>query len=260
MANLKFLRNLDNNIRKRMKKIINGIPVIQVGGEAMDHYKGLLSTLKVTLVPFAKESYQATEWAYGYVSVKHSLLPKLYFQIPILDVKGKNIPGVGNFGVLCPYPVKETYVSTSARRLTNYLLPWSVISDGSVERKQAFLKKMRWTPFVEAVNTDRQCVKAINGGGIYNEAGYFKTSIDHTRPEGLFQIMPYKGKAIMLLQDAGFGDIDKPWFCYEKHHSNFALVAAKIQTFREKGEEIGQPMINISNALMIKDMINDVGR
>jgi hypothetical protein len=257
MVNQKFLYNLNKSIKKRMKKIINGEPVVRIGGEVIDHYKGLLSTLRVTLVPFAKETYEASEWIYGFIPVRHNLLPKLYFQIPILNVKGKNIPGIANFGALSPYPVKETYVATSARRLTNYLLPWSVVSDGAVERKQAFMNKMQWTPFVEAVNTDKRCVKALQGGGIYNEAGNFRTSVDHSRLEGTFQIMPYKGKTIMLVQDAGYGNIDKPGFHFDKRHSDFALVAAKIQTYREKGEEIGQPMINISNALMVKEMITD---
>ncbi len=137
MVNPKFMQNYLDWINKELKGMLAGPPAVWPGGVQMDHYKGLASALAVRLVPFMKESYQPTEFVFGAIPVSNAIVPRMYFQTAVLDVGGKNVPGVGNFGAVVKAPVRETYVSPYAD-WKHRLLPMSAFTAEGVSASKVF--------------------------------------------------------------------------------------------------------------------------
>jgi hypothetical protein len=260
MVNEKYMKNFEKNIDKRTKQIRSDPPKVDFIGEGYDHDKGMMSDLKLRLVPFSKESYQASEWAMGQIPLKDPAVPKLYFQATILNIKNKSVPGIATFGAVVDAPVKETYVVTWSKGLKNYLLPLSVIADETVPRKKAYLEKINWTPFVEAVNTDKKAVKTLQLSPSRNDMGKFSVNIDTMRLVGTHQVMPFKGKTLLLMNEAGNGNVNKPAYRYQDVYEAFWTLSSKIKQHPATGEDVGTLFITDTNKALFGMMINDAER
>ncbi len=88
MVNPKFMQNYIECINKELKGMLAGPPAVWPGGVEMDHYKGLASALAVRVVPFMKETYEATEFVFGAIPVSNAIVPRMYFQCAVLNVGG----------------------------------------------------------------------------------------------------------------------------------------------------------------------------
>jgi hypothetical protein len=261
MVNQRYWEEFRRGILQKddVGKELSGEPAIWPGGLLVDHYKGLASAMATRLVPFKKESYQSTEFVFGYLPVKNSVLPHLYLQCAVLDVKGKNIPGVGNFGAVLRSPIPETYVSPYAD-WKHRLLPLSALSDENVSASKVFKSRPSWGHFLDAVHSDKPALKALGAGSPDRRMGNYKVSIDSMRPTGFLQLAPYKGHTLMTIESApGFAaDVDRPRYDFKQFHDAFLTVARHATAHPQRGEEIGQLYLNESNASMMDLMVKQV--
>jgi len=259
MVNQECWNSFLRHINDEFKGLLAGQPGVYVGGVQMDHYKGLASALATRVIPFAKESYQPSEFIYGYVPISNQLLPYLYFQFAVLDVKGKNVPGVGNFGAVLEAQIPETYVAPYAD-WKHRLLPLSAFTDDRVSASKVFKGKVKWTPFLEAVNNDKASLKALNGQWNSSRIGDFKVSMDSMRIPGFVQLAPYKGYTVMTLESTPAVDaaINAPRYDLKKHHDNMLKIATHALAHPQKGQEVGELYLIQSNAAMMDMMIRGI--
>lgn len=261
VVNEKFWAEFSKDIHKELKGSLAGQPSIRIGGVRMDHYKGLASSMKTRLVPFAKESYQASEFLYGYVPVQNKILPHIFVQCAVLEVKGKNVPGVGNFGAVLKAEIPETYVAPYAD-WKHRLIPLSALPDPDANAGKIFKNRSGWSPFLEAANADKAVVKALGKPNPDARVGDYKVKMDSQRLSGFIQLAPYKGRTLMTLQSApGFAaDVNRPRYDWKDFHDAFLKIAMHAMAHPQAGEEIGQLFLNESNAVMMDLMTKQVDK
>ncbi|HKZ47277.1 MAG TPA: hypothetical protein VJ397_00660 [Thermoplasmata archaeon] len=261
MVNQKFHANFLKHIQDEFGTFLGGPPSVHVGGTQVDHYKGLASSLAKRVVPLYRESYQPTEFLYGAIPVKNNVLPRFYFQTAVLDVKGKNVPGVGNFGSILRAQVPETYVAPYADWKYR-LLPLSAFTSDSVSASKVFKGKVNWTPFLEAVNSDKPALKALGAPWNSSRVGDYKISMDSQRIPGFIQLAPYKGFTLMTLETTPgvSAGVDGPDYDLKKNHDNLLKIAMHALAHPQKGVEIGDLYLNQSNAAMMDLMIKAVDK
>jgi len=262
-VNEKFMGEFQRALLEKdaIGKELSGPPVIRPGGLQMDHYKGLASSMAVRLVPLMKVSYEATEFLYGYLPIRNPVLPNLYFQCSLLDVKGKDVPGVGNFGAVLASPIPETYVAPFAD-WKHRLLPLSALAGESPNAGKVFKSRPSWGPFLDAVNGDKPTLKALGTPDISARMGNFKVTIDSIRPVGMIQLAPYKGHALMTLETTPSfaADVNRPRYKFKDFHDAFLKIGLHAKAHPQKGEEVGQLFLNESNAAMMDVMIRQVDK
>ena len=263
VANEKFWAEFQRGIMEKddIGKQLSSAPVVRPGGTQTDHYKGLASAMAVRLVPFMKASYEATEFVYGYLPVKNNVLPYLYFQCAVLDVKGKSIPGVGNFGAVLASSIPETYVSPYAD-WKHRLLPLSAMTGENPNAGKVFKSRPSWGSFPDAVNNDKAALKALGAPAISARMGDYKVTIDSLRPTGMLQLAPYKGHTLMTLETTpGFAaDVNRPRYDFKTFHDAFLKIALHALAHPQRGEDVGQLFLNQSNAAMMDLMIKQADR
>jgi len=263
LVNQKFWEEFQRGIREKdeIGKHLSGQVGIWPGGLQQDHYKGLASAVATRFVPFMRESYQATEFVFGYLPVKNAVLPNLFFQCAVLDVKGKNIPGIGNFGGVLRSPIPETYVSPYAD-WKHRLLPLSSLPDAKANAGKIFKSQPSWGPFLDAVHSDKAALKALGKPWADKRVGDYKVSMDSLRLSGFFQLAPYKGYTLMTIESApGFGaDIDQPRYDFKDFHDAFLKVAIHAMAHPQSGPEVGELFLNQANAAMMDLMVKQVDR
>src|SRR3990172_8459231 len=170
MVNPVFMQNLLGCINKELKGMLAGPPAVWPGGVEMDHYKGLASALAVRIVPFMKETYQATEFVFGAIPVNNAIVPRMYFQCAVLNVGGKNVPGVGNFGAVVRAPVPETYVAPYADWKYR-LLPLSAFTGEDVDRPVYDFKDLHEVFFTLAAHVIAHPMPGPDVGNLYLNEG-----------------------------------------------------------------------------------------
>lgn len=232
--------------------MLAGPPAIWPGGTEMDHYKGLASALAVRVVPFMKESYQPTEFVFGVVPVSNAIVPQMYFQTAVLNVGGKNVPGVGNFGAIVRAPVPEMYVAPYAD-WKHRLLPLSAFTSRDVSASKVFKARTGWNPLLEAVNNDKKSLKALGRPWNSSSVGNYKVKIDSMRIPGFVQLSPYKGHTLMTLEStpAIGANVDRPGYDFKDYHDVFFTLAAHVIAHPQPGPDAGNVFLNESNAAMI---------
>src|SRR5262245_53163256 len=117
-----FVTQLHNELHPKLA----ADPQVYLGGTQQDHYKGLSSSVATRVVPFYKESYTPTEFLYGFAPLNLPGVPCVYFQTPVLDVKGKNIPGALQTAAYVPAPIPGSII-TPMIGLTNRYIPMSAV-------------------------------------------------------------------------------------------------------------------------------------
>lgn len=260
MVHPTFLSNFAANVSKEFGNALAGPPSVRPGGVQMDHYKGLASALATRFVPFAKESYRPTEFVYGFIPLGNNVLPYLFFQFAVLDMKGRNVPGVGNFGAVLRAAIPETYVAPYAD-WKHRLLPLSALSGADASASKVFKARVGWNPLLEAVNGDKAAVKALGSPSYSSRVGDFKVAMDSQRLSGFVQLAPYKGHTLMTLESTpGLrAAVDRPYYDLKDHHDALLKVAIHVLAHPQPGEEIGQLFLTESNAAMMDLMIKHVG-
>lgn len=257
MVNQLFLNRFAENIQKDLKDSLAAAPAIWPGGQQMDHYKGLASAMATRLVPLLRETYEATEFVFGYATVKHPLVPYVFFQCAVLDIKGKNVPGVGNFGAVIRAPVPETYVAPFAD-WKHRLLPLSALAAPDARASKVFKAREGWTPLLEAVNADKKAVKALGRPWYSSTVGNYKVKMDSNRLAGFVQLAPYKGSTLMTIEStpAIGANVDKPKYDWKDYHGILATIGGYVKAHGKAGaEDVGQLYLNEANAAMMDLMI-----
>jgi len=259
MVNPKFMQNYLECINKEFKGMLAGPPAVWPGGVEMDHYKGLASALAVRVVPFMKETYEATEFVFGAIPVNNAIVPRMYFQCAVLNVGGKNVPGVGNFGAVVRAPVPETYVAPYADWKYR-LLPLSAFTGEDVSASKVFKAKVGWNPLLEAVNNDKKALKALGKPWNSSTVGNYKVKMDSMRIPGFVQLAPYKGHTLMTAESTpGIGaNVDKPLYDFKDLHEVFFTLAAHVIAHPMPGPDVGNLYLNQGNAALMDLMTKAV--
>jgi len=259
LPNAVFLQKYFECINKELKGLLAGPPAIWPGGVQMDHYKGLASALAVRIVPFMKESYEPTEFVFGTILVNNQLVPRMYFQSAVLNVGGKNVPGVGNFGAIVNAPVPETYVAPYSDWKYR-LLPLSAFTGDDVSASKVFKARTGWSPLLEAVNNDKKAVKALGRPWNSSAVGNYKVKMDSMRTAGFVQLAPYRGHTLITLESTpGIGsNVDRPLYDFKDYHDVFFTLAAHVMARPQKGPDVGDLYLNQNNAAMMDLMTKAV--
>jgi hypothetical protein len=252
MVNQLFVGNFHQHVQREFGALLGGPAVVHLGGVAADHYKGLASSLATRLVPFYKESYEPTEFLFGHIPVRNLALPQLFFQFPVLDVKGDNIPGVAQFAAVLRAPIPETYI-TPLVGFSHRFLPLSAFPTEDVRPKDVFNNKVGWTPLLEALNNDKIALKAADPTWVGATIGNFKVSIDVGRLVGLNQLTPYKGHTVLTMQrvPSSKSKPNRPVFEFKRNHDDFLAIARHIPAYAQRREDVGQLVVSRSNAAMM---------
>lgn len=255
MVNPVFMQNFGAWIDRELEGMLADRPGIWPGGMEMDHYKGLASALAVRVVPFMKETYQPTEFVFGAIPVNNAVVPRMYFQCAVLNVGGKNVPGVGNFGAVVRAPVAETYVAPYADWKYR-LLPLSALAAEDASASKVFKAKVGWNPLLEAVNNDKKALKALGKPWNSSTVGNYKVKMDSMRIPGFVQLAPYKGHTLMTLESTPgvSAGVDNPHYDFKDFHEVFFTLAAHVMAHPQKGPDVGQLYLNQSNAAMLNLM------
>jgi hypothetical protein len=259
VINQVFANNFLEHIQKELGAMLSGRPTIWPGGVQMDHYKGVASALAVRLVPFMREKYEATEFLFGYIPLKNTTLPYLFYQFAALDVKGNSIPGVGNLGAVIRAPIPETYI-TPLLGLSRRLLPLSAFTSEDIRPKQVLESKVNWTPLLEAINSEKSLYKALDSAMYSATVGNFKVKIDIGRPMGFMQLAPYKGHTVITMQTApgARANVNRPHYDLDRHYENMLKIASQVVSHPKAGEEIGEQMLTQANAAMMDLMVKQI--
>jgi hypothetical protein len=259
VVNQLFANSFIEHVQKDLGPMLSGQPAIWPGGAQMDHYKGLASAMAVRLVPFMREKYEATEFVFGYVPLKNTILPNLFYQLAVLDLKGNNIPGVGQLGAVVRAAIPETYI-TPLIGLSRRLLPLSAFTSEDVRPKAVLESKVNWTPLLEAVNSEKEWFKALDSAMYSATVGNFKVKMDTGRLIGFMQLAPYKGHTVITMQTApgARANLNRPHYDLRKHYENMLKIAAKVSAHPQAGEEVGQQFLLPANAAMMDLIVRQI--
>ncbi len=87
------------------------------------------------------------------------MAPQLFFQIPCLNVKGRNLPGVGQFAAIVRGAVPETLV-TAKVGMKPIPMPLKAMADRGGDVPMAAMVRGQWPPMVQARNATKKARKA----------------------------------------------------------------------------------------------------
>lgn len=253
MVNPEFVENLNNHATREFWGQQAGNVAVFHGGLSVDHYQGLAKSLAAHTVPLYKQSYQASEFVYGWIPVNSPDIPALYYQIPVLQVKGKNIPGAAQLAALFSEPISETIVAPMVG-ITHRYLPLAALGGEGASARKAYKSKARWTPLLEALNNDKDALRANTPTAYEAKMGSYQVKVDLGSPIGLTQLAPYKGYTVMTRQAPpanGAGD-NRPVYDFRVTHDHFLVIASFIAQHGRAGEEVGQQVVFQSNAAMME--------
>lgn len=252
MVNEAYVQALRYFIDQDLHDQLKDQPVIMPGGVAVDHYRGVGNTLKAQAIPFYRDSYEATEFLYGWIPLKDPLVPALYFQFPVLNVKGKNVPAACSFASVVDAPVPETIVTPSVN-LTNRYLPFAAMEADGLKPKAAFKGKARWTPLLEALNTDKEAGKACIPKRWTAQVGKYEVKVDILGPIGLTQMAPYRGFTIITGQrvPGPKANVDYPAYAFAEELTKRRTMSQFIRQHPQVGEEVGVQVVMKSNEAMM---------
>ena len=239
---------------------MNGPPSVHHGGFVVDHYRGLADSLAARLLPLSQEPYEPTEFLFGFLPLRNPVLPYLFFQFPVLDVKGNNIPGVAHFAAVVRAPIRGTIVTPVSRYLS-----WSALTNPEKPPRDIFdvykrawdvvKKKIDWSPLLESLNSDKAARKASDPSWRLATIGRFEVTAGRG-PLGVNQLAPYRGRTILTMQRVPTrkAQPNKPLYDLRGSLDDFYTIALHILRNPEKGEDVGQQVVTRSNAAMM-DMV-----
>jgi hypothetical protein len=256
MVDPTYLAYFNEQMHKDLKGIIGGPPTIRPGGVSMDHYQGLSASVASRVIPFAGQTYEASEYLYGWVPLRDRPVQFLYFQCAVLNVKGRFIPGNMQAATWVRAPIPGTIITPSAGFSRRYL-PMSAFEQGDARPNDVFKNKVDWNPVLEGLNGDKAASKASAPSNYSTEmvqmglgAKTYKVQVDASNALGLTQLAPYRGFTIVTQQrpPASNAGIDKPRYAFDEIAEKFSAIAAVVARSAQAGEDIGAQMISEQNA------------
>jgi len=236
MVSEKFLTNFQKHVHKNLKELLAGTPVTYSGGVNVDHYKGILRGLASFVIPFFTNKYNPTEYVFGWIPIKDPALPLLFFQIPVLNVKGSNYPSVAHFAAMAATPIPETIVAPRIRGSGRFIY-LSALGGGKTKPKAAYKAKIGWTPLLKALNKDRRVRRAAWPRQRDTYIASFYIRANTKTPLGLTQLSPYNGFTILMAQRLPLREAaaDTPRFHYRHIHKEFDHCELPSGPLREEG-------------------------
>lgn len=272
MVNALVLGNLQEGIQRDLGSVLAGPPAVYHGGVAVDHDRGLGHRIAMQLLS-KPERYEPTEFVYGFIPTRVEPLSFLFFQFPVLDIKGKYVPGAIHLAAVVRAPIPGTIVALQLGFKARYL-PLSAIWTPDFRPKDIYavvrkahdvLKhKTGWYPLLESLNGDNATLKAAYPKQvvttIYTWRGNFDISVDQDSPIGLIQLAPYKGLTILTMQrvPSRRAGPDKPLYELSEAFDNLSRIAAHVLHYPQRGEEIGDLVITRSNSQMIELVLKQI--
>lgn len=256
MVNEKFLQNFHKHLQKNLKGSLAGQPVVSQGGAAVDHHKGLGHSLAAAVVPFMPSKYEATEFIAGWIPLTDDSMPQLYFQVPALNVKGKYIAGVGQFGCVVSGALPETVVAPRVGMKCMFMPLESVLAVGG-HLGAAEAKAAQWGPAIQAMNADKALRKAATPKKIDSYVSGFYVRMDKKSPIGHTQLAPFRGYTVLTAQrvpvPTGFDN--RPFFDYREVLSSFSAIAGFLRRHGQGSDSVGKQVVTASNRAMMTALL-----
>lgn len=241
MVNPRYLKILNKTIKKELKKVIAGDPIITTIGSPESQYKGLIESLISS-----KLEYQAHEFVHAKIPVKNQLFSFIDLTTPVVNIKKSSLQGVATFNTVITYPINETYVLKLAG-FSWKLVPHSLAIEKKVEPKKIIKGGMITSKAIMAINSNKKLCKKLKGNHSCSTGGMFSTytcSIDVNKyPPGMFTIVPYHGHSILIAKDAGINIeacANEPRYHIKDRYEALAGVANYIATHPQTGEIKGK--------------------
>ncbi|RPH51668.1 MAG: hypothetical protein EHM85_05860 [Desulfobacteraceae bacterium] len=275
MASSIFVNNFKENIAKTMKNVLSDEPLINYIGDKENQ----ADSLKNNLADFTKEfvgqamtdfigigysvkrQYEINEMIFGYFPVHSSMLEKIYFQIGLVNLKGKTLATLGEFGAIISNSIKEPYLLKNYGWMSMGYVPLSLLSkENKYDVPKSFYKnKEGITGLSESLNNDKKLIKSLYSATA-KSISYGNTEFSFKAADviGLSQLLPYKGKSFVFFQNAGNAIVaDKSNYFFDAVHTSLSLIAEHIKNNEES--QISQDILFPTpyNDRIIKAMIEN---
>ncbi len=262
MVSQNFVDNLYGDMKKQLGTLLAEEPTIYPMGSSEDQWKGLGSDLKNKLTPFSKDTYQAQEFIFARLILNDENISFMDFITPVVNRKGRSVPGVGTFVSYVENPIPETFVERGF--LSHQLYPHSLVVEEGIKPKKVLKQGMITSSVALAINSDKKLCSKLYGneyctvfeGGLSNRK--YEVKVDRSKdPAGMFTIIPYKGHTMMIAKDAGRSGsyVDKPKYPWQDRLAALSGVANYINYYPEEGEEVGVFYMDMSLNLVVPPLL-----
>ena len=258
--NPRFLESFHECVQRELGPHLGGPPAVFQAGVATDQYRGLGNAIAVKLFQVGDAGYRPTEFLYGNVPVRNPTLPYLFFQVPVLDIKGNSIPGVAHLAAVVNAPISGTIVAPQVG-WRNHYLPFAALARAPPPRDkyevarrevEVYKKKGGWSPLLEALNADKGSLRAADPPRRLVEIGGFEVALDLGSPLGSIQLAPHRGRTVLTMQRVPSPKSGKNLARFDlmAHLEDLHVVAMYDLRHPHGGEEWGQQIITPPNAGM----------
>jgi hypothetical protein len=264
MVNPKFNKFLNKSIKKQLKKVISGDPIIRTAGSSEDQYKGLAQELEARFTAKTLE-YQAHEYVHARIPLNNPYFSFMDFTTPVLNIKKKSIQGIATFNTVIPYPVNETYVLRSVG-LSNKLIPHSLAIEMKIDPKRIIKEGMIQSKAIIAINKDKKLLKKLKGKTYCNvntgiSSGYV-ISIDLSKyPPGMFTVVPFYKHSILIAKDTGISlesCPNEPRYYFKDRYEALLGVAKYIAANPQVGITKGRFYLDKSMYISIHSILENI--
>jgi len=262
MVSQLFITNLNNKISNELKDVLSGPIQIMSSGSSSDQHKGMADDIKTALIPFRKSTYEAQEQLFVRIPVKNPNFSHMDFVTPVLNIKEHSIQGIATCSVVTPHPVPETYVE----RMVGFsykLVPHKLVVEQSEKPKKVIKENMITSKAITSINDDKKLCNNLHASsdnkvfqGLLSKK-FYKLSFDWTiYPPGMFTIVPYNGKSVMIAKDAGCSGafIDKPMYTFKDRYAAFDGVAKYLAQNKQEGEKLGKFYLDESIQMILSNL------
>jgi hypothetical protein len=263
MVNQRFIKILNKRIKKELKKVINGDPVITIVGSPEDQYRGFLSALEAHLLGKVQE-YDAHEYVHARIPINNQYFSYMDITVPVVNIKKNSVQGVATFFTEVPNPINETYILRSVG-LSNKLVPHNLVVNQHIEPKKIIKEGMIKSNAVNSINNDRKLLKNLKGNkacAISCLISSYSATINLTKyPPGMFTIVPYYNHSILIAKDAGRSleaTTNEPRYLLKNRYKALLGVAEYIAKKPQVGKKVGKFYLDISMQINIPPILEQI--
>jgi hypothetical protein len=263
MVNPKFIKFLNKSIKKQLKKVINGEPVLTAVGSHIDQYEGFLSTLEAHFLRKAQE-YDAHEFVHARVPINNQFFSFMDITVPVVNIKKNSVQGVATFFTEIPYPVNDTYILRPVG-LSNKLVPHNSVVKFHTDPRRIIKEGMINSEAINVINNNRKLLKKLNGKRsclISGLTSSYSCSLDITKYiPGMFTIVPYYNHSILIAKDAGISiesTLNEPRYLIKERYKGLLGVAESIANNPQVGEKVGNFYFDISMKINIPPILKQI--
>jgi hypothetical protein len=263
MVNPKFVKFLNKRLKKELKKVIAGDPIISTFGSSDDQYKGLAKQIEARLTAKSLE-YQAHEFVHARIPVTNQYFSFMDFTTPVVNVRKSSIQGIATFNTVISYPINETYIFKPAG-FAYQLVPHNLVIGRKLEPKRIVKEGMINSKAILAINKDKKLRKKLKGSYYFATGGLFSnysSSIDLSKyTPGLFTIVPFYNHSILIAKDAGISleaCANEPRYKFKERYEALLGVAKYIAENPQKGVDKGRFYLDRSMYYSISLIIENI--